>query len=126
MKKRIFISLLLSGAVLTCSQTVFARQDGDTAEGIFAELKDNIAHLETMYKSGCQKGAIKADAATALNDEDVSAAAVVEDSLPVEEDAPAIADVAPAVSDVALQQKNYQKCKNLYKTICKHQMQQHV
>lgn len=113
MKKRIFISLLLSGAVLTCSQTVFARQDGDTAEGIFAELKDNIAHLETMYKSGCQKGAIKADAAPALNDEDVSAAAVVEDSLPVEEDAPAIADVAPAVSDVAPAAKKLSKVQEL-------------
>lgn len=105
MKKRIFISLLLTGAVLTCSQTVFARVDRSSAtmQEMITDLKDTIAQLEAMLKSG--------DALNAENNavaplvEDVSAAPLVEDSLPVEEEATAVSDVAPAVKKLSKMQE---------------------
>ncbi len=102
MKKRIFISLLLTGAVLTCSQTVFARVDGDAVQGVIAELKDSIAQLEAMLKSGDALNA-ENNAVAPLDKEDVEP--LVEDSLPVEEEAPAVSDVAPAAKKLSKMQE---------------------
>ncbi|HCU06026.1 MAG TPA: hypothetical protein DIC42_00340 [Holosporales bacterium] len=106
MKKRIFTSLLLTGAVFTCSQTVFARPEENNVavQGIIAELKDNIAQLEAMYKSGVGQDAINADNTVApLDKEDV--APLASDSVHVEEDAPAAPAIAPAVHKLSKMQE---------------------
>ena len=104
MKKRIFISLLLTGAVLTCSQTVFARVDRSSAtmQEMITDLKDTIAQLEAMLKSGDALTAAN-NAVEPLDKEDV--APLVEDSLPVEEEAPAVSDVAPAAKKLSKMQE---------------------
>lgn len=85
MKKRRIISLLLTGAILTCSQTVFAIGTKTNQEEI-ALLKKVINQLEAKDQNDHE--IIIDDKTVALDTEDITAVSLASDSVTAEEDVP--------------------------------------
>lgn len=93
MKIRTLTSLLLTGAVLTCSQSVYARQDehAEKSQALIAGIQDKLDQLKEMHAA-----TVKKDTPDPLNNIVPAGAGKIEAAkplVPAEEDV-TVADVA--------------------------------